>query len=72
MRFMFTNTFQSVEDMLDPENEGLGCLLAHDMGLGKTVQVHLVCVECQLYAYDPSSVRRGYEPLRCSLIGQLT
>ena len=37
--FMWQACFESVEEFRKPENVGSGCILAHCMGLGKTLQV---------------------------------
>lgn len=39
IRFLWNNVFESVEAIQNKDNQGSGCILAHCMGLGKTLQV---------------------------------
>ena len=37
MRFLYDNVIESREQFMN--SQGFGCILAHSMGLGKTIQV---------------------------------
>lgn len=45
IRFMWENIIQSIRKVKSGD-KGLGCILAHTMGLGKTFQVYTVCLFC--------------------------
>jgi SNF2 family DNA or RNA helicase len=39
IRFIWQNLIVDISKLRDPDHGGLGCVLAHSMGLGKTIQV---------------------------------
>jgi SNF2 family DNA or RNA helicase len=43
IRFMWENIIQSIRRVKSGD-KGLGCILAHTMGLGKTFQVYVACL----------------------------
>jgi hypothetical protein len=51
IRFMWENIIQSIRKVKSGD-KGLGCILAHTMGLGKTFQVYMLCLFglCAVYA----------------------
>lgn len=51
IRFMWENIIQSIRKVKSGD-KGLGCILAHTMGLGKTFQVYMLCLfgSCAVYA----------------------
>jgi transcriptional regulator ATRX len=50
IRFLWNNVFESIDALKNKKHNGNGCILAHCMGLGKTLQVISFIHTC--FSYD--------------------